>query len=110
MSLTINLVGGKPVLQVGNNKKELSKEAVLEMLQLMLSHVAGNRDYTNVVSVTKLVKIIELECEPDESDGETEEAESKPETTAVSQKEEEPAAKRPASRAPRRPVAKKDDE
>ena len=113
MSINFSIVGNKPTLQVGAHHKELSKEAMLEVLQLVLSHVAGNRDYTNIVSVSKLLKIIELECEPDDSDGESEEKPTAPTavqaapvaTPAVAAAEEEPsAARRPAARTQRRPV------
>lgn len=119
MSLNFSIVGNKPTLQVGQHHKELTKEAMLEVLQLVLSHVAGTRDYTNVVSVGKLLKIIELECEPDDSDSESEP--KKPASTQhpvpvvvtgpSSQEVHEEPVKRTAPRAQRRPaLGKKDDE
>ena len=60
--------GKKALLLRGKNKTELPRETVVEIYQLVLGRLSPNRDYNNVTSLQKLLKIIDLECEPDESD------------------------------------------
>lgn len=83
--LTFRFDNGKVHLVKGDNKKELPRDSLLEVCQLILGHLVDNRDYTSVTSVNKLLRIIDLECEPDESDNEVQE-ESKPVAKPVPRK------------------------
>ena len=89
--------GSKAYVIRGENEKEIPRDAVLEIYQLVLGHISPNRDYSSVTSVRKLLRIVDLECEPDESEDEDE-----------SEEEEEapkPArGRRPAAKAPARSV------
>lgn len=101
----LQVKGSKAFLVRGDNRKEIPRDAVLEVYQLLLGCIAS-RDYTSVTSLRKLLLIIDLECQPDDSDNETEEAE----TDSPDEPEPEPAPKptraKPASKRPGR-VARK---
>lgn len=86
MSLTFTVgEGGRVQIVKGTNHKEFSKEAFVGILQMVLATISPNRDYSSIVSINKLLKVIDLECEPDESDGEQDE-------DAPSQQQSQPAA------------------
>lgn len=70
--------GNKGYLLRGSAQKELPRDTILEIYQLVLNRLSPNRDYTSVTSVSKLLRIIDLECEPDDSSDETEAVEEKP--------------------------------
>nr|QBK87487.1 MAG: hypothetical protein LCMAC201_03970 [Marseillevirus LCMAC201] len=95
IDLGFQIQEGKAFLIRHTNKKEIPRDALLEIYQLILGHLAPNRDYSSVTSVRKLLRIIDLECEPDDSDSESEEA-AKPSS--------KPAPK--TATKPRRPVAR----
>ena len=63
--------GKKALLLRGKNKTELPRNVAIEVYRLVVGCLSSNRDYSNVTSSQKLLKIIDLECEPDESDDET---------------------------------------
>ena len=96
--------GGKALLIRHANKKEISRDVVLEVYQLILGHIASNRDYSNVTSIRKLLRIIDLECEPDDSDDESEGEPSKP--AAIPAAKPATKARQPAARTVRRTPAK----
>jgi hypothetical protein len=73
--LTFRTQGSTVKLVCGGNEKTLEKDVLLEVCQTILSR--GKRDYSEVTSVKKLLRLIELECEPDES-GEDSENEAEP--------------------------------
>lgn len=71
--------GSKAYVLRSGHEKEIPRETVLEIYQLVLGHLAPNRDYSAVTSIRKLVRIIDLECEPDESEDESDsESEEEP--------------------------------
>lgn len=83
-SLNFMLENGDVYVSKGQGKKKISKDAMLEICYLLLGHIAEPRDYTSVTSVKKLLHIIDVECQPDESDAEDEkEAPVKPSTKTV---------------------------
>lgn len=71
MDLTLKTEGNKTFLVSGKERRELSRDLLVELYQLLISNLASNRDYSNVSSLTKLRRILELEMEPDESEDET---------------------------------------
>ncbi len=99
---------GKTFLIRGSNKKEIPRDTILEIYQLLVGQIAQNRDYSSVTSVRKLLRIIDLECEPDDSDDEAEEPApaAKP---AANTRTSRPAA-RTVRRTPAKTVAVKKEE
>jgi hypothetical protein len=71
--LTLRLQGNKTFIVNNGNTKEIPKESMIELYQMLLSQLSPKRDYSSVSSLTKLFRIIQLECEPDDSDGSEEE-------------------------------------
>ena len=67
---------GKVSVVCGNHEKDFSKDVFVEICQLILENVSAGRDYTSITSATKLIRTINLECEPDESE---DDADSEPE-------------------------------
>lgn len=106
--LTFRFENGKVQLVRGDNKKELPRDSLLEVCQLVLGHLADNRDYSAVTSVRKLLRIIDLECEPDESDEEKEVEEEKPAPKPVAK----PVPRKTPARRPapaKKPAVKEED-
>ena len=69
--LGFRVQGSKAYVIRNGNEKEIPRDSILEIYQLVLGNIAPHRDYSSVTSVRKLLRIIDLECEPDESDGES---------------------------------------
>jgi hypothetical protein len=101
--LGFRVQGSKAYVIRNGNEKEIPRDSILEIYQLVLGNIAPNRDYSSVTSVRKLLRIIDLECEPDESDGESddEDEESEEEAPVVSNPTR---GRRPAVRTVRRAV------
>ena len=81
-----SMENNKAFVHCAGQRKELPRESLLEIYQLTLGHLVPNRDYSSVTSVRKLRRIVEMECEPDESDDESEpepEPEPEPKKTPV---------------------------
>ncbi len=104
--------GTKAYVICNGKEKQVPRESILEICQLVIGHIAPNRDYTSVTSVGKLMRIIDLECEPDDSDNESEKVEDdekpatkKPSTKAVARKP----AVRTVRRTPAKPAPKDSD-
>jgi len=94
----------------GANQKELPRQALLEVYQLVLTHLSPNRDYTSVTSLSKLKRIIDLECEPDESDDEKPQQQPTQKDSDDEEEEEEVPVQKSAPKAPvrgRKPPVKK---
>lgn len=107
MDLGFQVENNKVWLVRGENRKEYPRDAFLGVCQMVLSTVANGRDYTSITSVRKLLRTIDLECEPDESDDEHE-LPNKPVARAVvtkkpSTKESESGSEE-ESKAPKKPV------
>lgn len=93
----------KAYVSCAGAKKELPRESLLEIYQLVLGHLAPNRDYSSVTSVRKLLRIITLECEPDESDDESDaepEPEPEPKKPVRARKAPAKGAKKPPAKEP----------
>lgn len=105
--LTFSVKGGKGCVSSNGQEKELSKEFMLELFQNVLGVVSPDRDYTSVTSLRKLLRVIDLEFEPDESEDEASEA------SEAEEEEEKPApvVKKTVKRAvvKRPPPAKKEE-
>ena len=69
--LGFRVEGNKAFVIRGDNEKEISRDTVIQVYQLLLSSISPNRDYTTITSTKKLLKTIDLECEPDDSDDES---------------------------------------
>ena len=95
--LGFRVQGSKAYVVRNGNEKEVPRESILEIYQLVLGHISPNRDYSNVTSVRKLLRIIDLECEPDESEDESDKDESEEEEKP---KPSKPRGRRPAARKP----------
>ena len=69
-SLKLTSRGQKAYLNIGDkHEMEISKDVMLEICQTILGNIQ-ERDYTSISSIRKLLTIIKLECEPDESEDE----------------------------------------
>lgn len=96
--LTFCVKNGKGCVRSNGQEKELTKDFMIEMFQNVLGVVSPDRDYTSVTSLRKLLRVIDLEFEPDESD---DEAESEKEDSDHESEEEVVV---PATRGPKRVV------
>lgn len=72
LEFTFKLSQGTASLLVGEQKKSIPNDIMIEICQSILSTICTNRDYKNVTSMNKLLKIISMEMTPDESDEESE--------------------------------------
>ena len=97
MSLTLSLTNGKAQLGLNGVSRDIPKSVLVEVYQILLSQVCPDRDYTSVTSCTKLLKIFNLEFEPDESDDD-----ASGEATKAAEPEPEP----PAAKATSAPTSK----
>jgi len=82
-SFSFKIEGESVYLVCGDNKKTISKEIMLETCYLLLGNIAEQRDYSSVTSLSKLLRIINIECEPDTSDDEKETPTKPPATATV---------------------------
>lgn len=116
--LTFCVKNGKGCVRSNGQEKELAKDFMVELFQNLLGVVSPDRDYTSVTSLRKLLRVIDLEFEPDESD---DEAESEKEDSDHDSEEEEPeppkqvgnpkrVVKRPLPRKPAPPVKEESEE
>jgi hypothetical protein len=105
-SLSFTMENNTTFIVKGNYKKEVTKDLFLEMLQLTLAHVSPSRDYSSVSSINKLLKIVELECEPDESDSEEVEPEPVVVEKTVKQQQVKQQVKQPAKQTGKQPIKK----
>ena len=115
--LGFRLQGSKAYLVRAGNEREIPRESLLEIYQLVLGHISPVRDYSNVTSIRKLLRIIDLECEPDESeesDDESEKADDESEEVIPAPKpatKQRPARnRRPGPRTVRRTATKTEKE
>jgi len=81
-SLSFNVQDNNVFVESGGGKKEISKEVLLEICHLLLGNIAEPRDYTSITSVKKLLRVINVECQPDDSEDEGS-SEEKPKTTTA---------------------------
>lgn len=70
MDISFKLTDKGAFLVRGSTTKELPRDALVEIFHTVLTHLAPNRDYGNITSLSKLVRTIDLECAPDDSDDE----------------------------------------
>ncbi len=103
-SIEFKLEDKKTFLIRNEQTKEISRDLLLEICQLLLSHLTSTRDYSNVTSIHKLLRIIDLECEPDESDTEPN-VEPEPEES-----KKRPAQRRAGPRTRKSPVKNEDSD
>lgn len=99
--LTFCVKNGKGCVRSNGQEKELTKDFMVELFQNVLGVVSPDRDYTSVTSLRKLLRVIDLEFEPDESDDEDSEKED---SDHESEEEEKPETPKPAARGPKRVV------
>jgi len=109
MSLTFTFDGTKVNLVKSGNTKELTKDVFVELLQITLSHISPNRDYTSITSINKLLKTIDLECEPDESDDEEAVPSPEPVKQPVKTVPVQPQQKSNVKAVPKKQPVRKDD-
>ena len=107
MTLTFNFKNDKAYIVRYDQEKEIPRDLLLEVYQLLLGQLCPNRDYSNVTSIKKLLKIIDLEFEPDDSDDEPvaseevkviEEPVTSEEVEVIEESEVEEVVKKPAPR------------
>jgi pyruvate/2-oxoglutarate dehydrogenase complex dihydrolipoamide acyltransferase (E2) component len=118
MDVGFQTVDGRHYLVRGSTRKEIEREVLIELYQAVLGRLAQNRDYTSITSISKLLKVIDLECAADDSD--SEESAPAPAPTpapaAVNKKkvepepEPEPVSKKAAGPRGRRPAPKNDSD
>ena len=53
--LGFRVQGNKAYVIRGDNEKEIPRDSILEIYQLVLNHLSPNRDYSSVTSVRKLL-------------------------------------------------------
>lgn len=68
MEISFKFTDKKVHLIRGSVSREIPKDVLVEILHIALSNLAGNRDYGNITSISKLFQTIDLECVPDDSD------------------------------------------
>jgi len=103
MSFTIT---SKFELKTESGTVKLSKDAMVPLYQLLLANVAKDRDYSNVTSVKKLAKCLELELVPDDSDDESD-GDGDNEAPPPPKKEPEPVKKAPVQKKKATPAVAK---
>ena len=110
MDIGFQVQGQQAFVLRGDTRKEIPRDTVLEIYQLVLGNIAPNRDYSSVTSLKKLARIVDLECEPDESDDE--ESEAAPIKAAPAKAKGKPAPRtvRKAAPAKAAPVADSDSD
>lgn len=86
-------------LMVNDQKKSLPVDLLLEICQTILTNISPDRDYKSITSLTKLIKMINIELMNDESDEET---------FKNDPKEEE--SKQPLGKGQKKPVEESDKE
>lgn len=101
MSVTIT---SKFELKTESGTATLSKDAMVPLYQLLLANVTKDRDYSNVTSVKKLAKCLELELVPDDSD---DESDGDDEAPPPPKKEPEPVKKAPVQKKKATPAVAK---
>jgi len=80
--LAFRLTGTKAVLIRNGKELVVSRDLILEIYQSVLGHVNPQRDYSNITSTKKLLRVLDLEFDPDDSDDEHEQT-SEPLKTVV---------------------------
>src|SRR5689334_9750547 len=58
----------KAYLIVNGQKKSVEADVILEVCQAVLANISPERDYKSITSLTKLMKIIDMELLDDDSD------------------------------------------
>lgn len=70
--ISFRTVGETSIIIRNGIEKNIPKEILLEIYQMVLGHLSPNRDYSNISSNRKLLRIIDIEFEPDDSEEEKE--------------------------------------
>lgn len=89
-------------IQLNGVTRKMPKNVLVEIYQILLTQVCPERDYTGVTSCHKLLKILDLEFEPDDSGSEGSEGEPPPVSPPVSK----PKAKTTPAPKGRKPVGR----